>query len=264
MKLSPKKRTLISLVLISISLLAWIVLLFNPGHIMTVEHCSMSDSGPSEASLQMLLDMNPLSSQLLGWGLMVVAMMFPKLTFPIQHIYTTSLKRNRFPLSLLFVFGYTAVWMAAGIIMIIIILAFHLLMPGSYIPAAVIGFIALVWQFSPVKQRCLNRGHQHIVFAAFGWPASRDSLLFGINHGVWCAGSGWALMLFPMLLPTGHNLAMIVVTFIMLSEHFEHPRVPVWRFDLRPKLFLIILDRIGFLFKPVTVKFSKPLQNRVS
>src|SRR3546814_20852665 len=73
-----------------------------------------------------------------------------------------------------------------------VILGVNLLMPMSYIPALVVGIIALVWQFSPVKQRCLNRGHDHRPLAAFGWRAHRDALLFGSVHGIWCVGSGWA------------------------------------------------------------------------
>ncbi|GIQ61311.1 hypothetical protein Flavo103_44460 [Flavobacterium collinsii] len=249
---------LINLAIISISLIVWVVLLFNPGKIMTVEHCHVSDSGPSKASLTMLLKMNPVSSQLLGWGLMVVAMMLPKLTFPIQHIYGSSLRRYRFPISLLFTCGYIAVWIAVGIVMIAIILGMHLLMPGSYLPAVVLGLIALVWQFSPIKQQCLNRGHQHSVLPAFGWSAYRDALLFGITHGIWCVGAGWAIMLFPMLLPKGHNLAMILVTFIMLSEHFEHPRIPRWHIDFPTKLFRIALGQIQLLWKPVIGRHLKP------
>ena len=249
MQLSAKIRTAISLVILCISIFAWVLLLVNPGHIMTVEHCRISDSGPSAASLQMLLEMNPISSQLTGWGLMVVAMMLPKLIIPVQHIYGQSLKRLRFPSALLFVLGYIAVWMAVGFVMVAIILGLHLLMPGSYLPVTALGIIAVIWQFSPIKQRCLNRGHDHSVLAAFGWAAHRDALLFGITHGVWCAGSGWAIMLLPMLLPGGHNLAMVVVTFIMLSEHLEHPQTPRWRMDLSMKLFRIIVAQTQIKLK---------------
>lgn len=185
--------------------------------------------------------MNPFSSLLTGWGLMVVAMMLPKLIIPIQQIYASTLRRRRFLSVLLFVSGYIGVWMIVGVFMIAVILGLHLLMPGSYIPAIVLGIIAIIWQFSPVKQKCLNRGHDHRTLAAFGWPASRDAILFGIMHGVWCVGAGWALMLLPMLLPVGHNLAMILATFIMISEHLEHPQLPRWRIDFRFRLFRFIV-----------------------
>jgi predicted metal-binding membrane protein len=193
------------------------------------------------ASLQMLLVMNPISSQIIGWGLMVVAMMLPKLIIPIQYIYMQCFKNYRFFCSVFFVFGYISAWMMAGIFMIASIIGLNLIMPISYIPALGVFIVAVVWQFSPIKQRFLNRGHYHRILSAFGWTACRDSLLFGVSHGVWCIGSGWSLMLFPMLLPEGHNLAMIVVTFIMISEHMENPRLPQWHFNVRLKLLKIIV-----------------------
>jgi len=89
---------------------------------MTMEHCHVSTSGPSSGSLQMLLEMNPLSSQFIGWGLMVVAMMLPKLIIPIQHIYIESFKHYRFLNALFFVLGYLAIWMLSGAFMIAIII----------------------------------------------------------------------------------------------------------------------------------------------
>lgn len=251
MKLSRNNRIIINLVILSISAFVWVLLLINPGHIMTIEHCHVSASGPSAASLQMLLDMNPFSQQLMGWGLMVVAMMLPKLIAPIQMIWIQSFKRYRFLLASLFVLGYLTTWMLAGIVMIAAIIGFNLLMPMSYIPALFIGMIAVVWQFSPIKQRFLNLGHDHRPLAAFGWAANRDALLFGVMHGVWCVGSGWAIMLFPMLLPNGHNLAMLIVTFIMISEHMEHPKFPAWHFSFRLKLLRIIIAQTRIKLKQV-------------
>jgi len=252
MKISPNERMAINLVIISISFLVWILLLINPGHITTIKHCCISDSGPSAASLRMLLEMNPISNLLVGWGLMVVAMMLPKLIIPIQHIYAHSFRRRRILSALLFVFGYIAVWMVAGIIMTSAILALHLLMPDSYIPAIGLGLIAIVWQFSPIKQRFLNLGHDHRTLAAFGWAAYRDALRFGVMHGLWCVGSGWALMLFPMLLPIGHNLAMLIVTVLMLSEHLEHPKMPCWRINISGKLLRIIIAQTQVKFDRIT------------
>jgi len=227
-------------VILGISIALWVLLLLNPGNILTVQHCPMTASGPSRASLQMLLVMNPVSSLLTGWTLMVLAMMLPKLILPIQYIYGRSLKRRRFWSALLFVSGYAGTWVAVGFFMVAAILGLNVLMPKSYVPAIAIGIIAIVWQCSPVKQRCLNRGLDHMTLAAFGWAANRDALLFGIFHGLWCVASGWALMLFPMLLPVGHNLAMVLVTFIMISEHLEHPQVPRWRFYFSGKLMRMI------------------------
>jgi predicted metal-binding membrane protein len=53
------------------------MLLVNPGSIMTVAHCPVTDSGASMASLRMLLEMNSISSLTAGWALMLIAMMLP-------------------------------------------------------------------------------------------------------------------------------------------------------------------------------------------
>lgn len=251
MRLSAKARWAITRVILAISILVWILLLFNPSNIMTIEHCAISDAGPTVASLQMLLEMNPFSSQLVGWALMVIAMMLPKLILPIQGIYAQSLKRNRFHLALLFVLGYMMVWMIVGFLMIILIFLLHLILPGSYLSAIFLGIIAIVWQFSPIKQKCLNRGHDHWTLPAFGWPACRNAVYYGVAHGAWCVGSGWAIMLLPMLLPSGHNMAMVIVTLIMISEHLEHPQIPLWRVYYRAKLLRYVVAQAKIILRHV-------------
>jgi predicted metal-binding membrane protein len=212
-----------------LSALTWIVLLAGAGGVLA--HCPAKTFAgtPLPASFQMLLAMNPPTSLAAGWALMLVAMMSPGLITPICHIRIRSFTHRRARAIALFVAGYAAIWMAAGGVLILLELAVQLLAPQSYLPAAGIILIALVWQFSPIKQRCLNRCHAHAEVAAFGFAADRDALRFGITHGIWCAGSCWALMLFPMLLPRGHIVAMAAVAVLIFSERFEQPMPPRWR-----------------------------------
>lgn len=249
MRLSNRIRVVINLVILGISILAWVLLLTNPGQIMSVEHCQISDSGPSLEAIEMIVQMNPLLSQLTGWTLMVIAMMLPKLILPIQHIYSTSLNRTRFTSALLFVSGYVFVWVVIGIFMIAVTFGLHVLTPASYLPVIVFSVIVIIWQFSPIKQRFLNYGHIHKVLPAFGLATFQCAFLYGVTHGIWCVGAGWALMLLPMIFPSGHNLAMIIVTFIMISEHLEHPKIPSWGLNFRSKLFRLISARIQIRFK---------------
>lgn len=254
MKLSNKTIILIGITISSISIFTWILLLFNPGEIMTIEHCHVSASGPSATSLKMMLEMNPFSSQLFGWGLMVVAMMLPKLIMPVQHIYQQSLRRYQFLNATIFVIGYILVWMLAGVFMTALIMGFNLVLPMSFIPGLIVFCSAIIWQFSPIKQRFLNLSHDHRPIASFGMAALKDSFLFGVAHGRWCVGSGWALMLFPMLLPQGHNLAMIIVTFLMIAEHFEHPRIPRWEIKYRNRLLKILITQTKMKLIPNVLK----------
>jgi predicted metal-binding membrane protein len=214
-----------------LSAAAWIRLLADPGGLAMQAHCAALGSGgrPTPASFAMLLAMSPPASLAAGWGLMLVAMMSPALVLPISHLRLRSLKRRRARAIAIFVAGYAAVWMAAGGVLLGVALAARLFAPDSYLPAAGGLLLALVWQLSPVKQRCLNRCHAHTGLAAFGLAADLDALRFGASHGIWCAGSCWALMLSPMLLPRGHAAAMAVVALLTFSERLEHPRPPSWR-----------------------------------
>jgi len=56
----------------------------------------------------------------------------------------------------------------------------------SYIPELGVIIIAAIWQSSPIKQLCLNKGHDHWILSDFGWAAKRDAILFGVMHGIWC------------------------------------------------------------------------------
>lgn len=252
MWLSKTNRYSILLGVFGLSLCVWVLLLLNPGNIMTIEHCKvpamvLCSGGSTTAranSLQMLLELNPFAMQLAGWGVMVVAMMLPKLANPIEYIYLRSLRRYRFKLAVLFVLGYLSTWMLAGVLMTAITLVLSYRYPMSYLPAIVVGAIAAIYQCSPAKQRFLNLGHDHWSLSAFGIPAFRTAFLFGLAHGLWCVGAGWALMLFPMLLPEGHHFAMLVVTLMMISEHLEHPRPVRWGINPRIRLFKFILARV--------------------
>ena len=265
MRLPNRTYKAISLTTLSVSIVAWILLLYNPSHVLGVVHCHVSDAGPSRASVEMLLLMNPISSLLCGWCLMVVAMMLPKLLMPVCFIYSKALKRRRQIMALLFILGYLFAWALMGIPIVAIMLGSSLTLPGSFVPAVVVATIALVWQFSPVKQYCMNKGHEHPYLPAFGWPSFRDTFLFGLKHGIWCIGSGWALMIFPMLLPDGHHLAMIFVTFVMVTEHLEHPQTPRWRFQLHGRLMRMLSAQTQIRIKQLRTILAtdlNPLSNK--
>ena len=216
-----------------LSAAAWIGLLLAPGAPMPAHGAAMGAHGqPHSASLPMLLATSAPAALAAGWGLMLVAMMSPALIPPILHVRLSSFRRRRARATALFAAGYAAVWMAAVVILLAAALAIgaiRSLAPNPYLPAAGALLLAVVWQPSPAKQRCLNRCHAHPELAAFGLAADLGALRFGLSHGIWCAGSCWALMLLPLLLPRGHVAAMALATVLILGERLEHPRPPRWR-----------------------------------
>ena len=238
---ADREQARVSLLLLLLSAVAWVALLINPGGALGLCHCAVTLSGASPASWRMLLRMNPPAGLAAGWGMMLVAMMLPTLIAPIQHIRERSFRRRWLRSAALFLVGYGLVWMVAGGFLIAGQLVLNWWSPQSWIPAVTVGGIALVWQCSPIKQRCLNRGNNHYERAAFGRAADKDACKFGIEHGYWCVGSCWALMLFPMLLPQGHTLTMLAMTGLMISERLEQPRPLDWRWRGPEKLLRIII-----------------------
>jgi predicted metal-binding membrane protein len=228
-----------------ISAVTWILLLVGPGSMVMLAHHPAASAGamPLPASFHMLLGMNPPASLAAGWALMLVAMMSPVLIPPLHHIRLRSFRHRRARSVVLFVAGYAAIWMALGGVLLAIEVAVKFYAPQSYVPAAGVFLIALVWQFSPVKQRCLNRCHAHTELAAFGAAADFDALRFGTIHGIWCAGSCCALMLFPILLPRGHVVAMAGVAILIFSERLEQPMPPRWRWRGLGKVIRIVVAR---------------------
>lgn len=159
-----------------------------------------------------------------GSTLMFVAMMLPMIGAPVLHVSSQSFARRRLRSVTLFIGAYGAVWIAGGVALLL--LAAGIVLSPAAIAAAVAA--AAVWQCSPLKQRCLNHGHNHSSLAAFGAAADRDALAFGLTHGLWCVGSCSALMLVPMLFPTAHIPAMAAMTLWIAGERLDRPTPPRW------------------------------------
>jgi predicted metal-binding membrane protein len=207
-----------------VSAAAWILLLFEPAVTASHAHHSAAMAGG-----------NAPPALALGWALMLAAMMGPLLIAPIRHVRDRSFARRRARAIALFATGYFALWMLAGIVLLGLAWAIRQVVPESSVQLMLAALIALVWQFSPAKQRCLNHGHAHPQLPAFGRAADIGALGFGWTHGVWCAGSCWALMLLLLLISRGHLVAMAAVTLWLWGERLERPLPPRWRLQLPSK-----------------------------
>jgi predicted metal-binding membrane protein len=213
------------------SAVAWTVLAagLSGSHLNANFLCTENGTASAPASLAILLALNPPSAIAAAWALMLVAMMSPLLIPAIHHIRFTSFTHRRTRSIALFLAGYGAVWMTCGALLTGIKFAALALAPQSYIPAAAAAVVALAWQASPFKQRCLNGCHDNRPLAAFGLEADLDALRFGLTHGLWCVAACGALMLFAILLPQGHLAAMAAVAILMFCERLEDPEPPRWK-----------------------------------
>lgn len=176
---------------------------------------------------------------LIGWALMVAAMMGPLLIPALRHIHTRSLRSRRWRAMSLVMLAHAAVWTVGGIVLFVSASVLRSV-TGHTGLALLLGLVAAVgWQLSPLKQHCLNRHCAHPPIASFGAAADRDALRFGGAHAAWCLGSCWALMLVPLLVTTWHTGVMLVVSVWMWVEPLDRPERPTWRVRL-PLRFLRI------------------------
>jgi predicted metal-binding membrane protein len=215
----------------STSLVAWSALALDGSDLTLPAFCSAGTlwAAPLSVSFDLAFVLNAPATLASGWALMVAAMMSPLVIAPLRHVRDRSFARRRARAMLLFVAGYAAVWMAAGMGLQAMALAARWAVPAPLVCLGLAAATAMWWQVSPAKQWCLNRCHRRPQLAAFGAAADRDAFDFGLTNGASCVGSCWALMLLTLLVGRGHVLGMIAVTLFVFAERLESPAPPAWR-----------------------------------
>ncbi len=141
-----------------------------------------------------------------GWFLMIVAMMLPS-SVPLVLTFARLVGRRRQPtllVSLLLV-GYLIVWTGFGFAVWIGDRGIHAAVDAlpwlAEHPQLIIGTTLLVaglWQFSPLRERCLEECRSPLGFVISRWHGTserRESLAMGLAHGAFCVGCCWSLML---------------------------------------------------------------------
>lgn len=160
-----------------------------------------------------------------GWVLMVIAMMLPA-TFPLVEVFRRLVRKrpNSSVLVTLLVSGYLLVWTLFGV---------AVYLAGDVIrqtelpiePAIAGGLLFLVagaFQFSSLKYHCLERCRTPLAFVLARWDGhgSRRTAAFriGFEHGAYCVGCCWALMLLMFAVATANLLWMMVLGILMAME----------------------------------------------
>ncbi|HET9871295.1 MAG TPA: DUF2182 domain-containing protein [Propionibacteriaceae bacterium] len=185
-----------------------------------------------------------------GWALMMTAMMAPLLIPALRHVWARSLPRRRWRAAMLLTAAYAAAWSAGGLVLLALSALLQAVVADGGVVIAVGGVAALIWQLSPLKQRCLNRHHAHPPIAAFGRGADLDALRFGGRHAAWCFGSCWALMLLPVLVGSWQVAVMAIVSLWVWGERFDTPVAPTWRVRVPVRAARIVVARVRCRLRP--------------
>ena len=164
-----------------------------------------------------------------GWVLMTTAMMLPT-TLPLLEAFRRliRLRPERQVLLVLVIGGYLATWCLFGIaahgldgVLRSLVPLSDRLSANGWILGAIVFAVAGLFQFSSLKYRCLEKCRAPLSFVIRRWNGQnvyRQALMLGLDHGAYCVGCCWALMLLMFVLGTGSVGWMFLLGAVMAAE----------------------------------------------
>ena len=171
----------------------------------------------------------PASLYALAWVLMIAAMMLPT-TYPVLGIFRvmTRSRADAGRLLGLVVAGFFCAWFAFGLLAHAVDGAIAWLggrdvriADRAWIAGAAVLAAAGAFQFSALKYRCLEQCRTPLAFVASRWHGhapAREAFRIGVEHGVFCVGCCWALMLCMFVVGTGSLGWMLGLAALMAIE----------------------------------------------
>ena len=162
-----------------------------------------------------------------AWSVMIGAMMLPS-TLPLLRLFAVaSANQPKHGIALAaFVSGYTIVWFAFGVaafggdvILHRLVDVTPWLLGHSWVIAASVLAVAGIFQFTPLKDRCLRACRLPGMFLMHHYRRGpRAAFTLGYRHGLFCAGCCWALMLVAFAAGFASLWWMMALTALMTYE----------------------------------------------
>jgi predicted metal-binding membrane protein len=186
-----------------------------------------------------------------GWALMIVAMMLPS-SVPLVLTFAALVGRRARPrlLVALLLAGYLAVWTAFGLGAWLADRVVHVAVDAipwlAGHPQVILGTtlaVAGLWQFSPLRDRCLDACRSPLGFVLNRWRGEsqrREALLMGVAHGAFCVGCCWSLMLVMF----GVGLASLPAMLVLGGLTAIEKNLPAGRRLTRPLGVVLILAAV--------------------
>jgi predicted metal-binding membrane protein len=214
------------------------------------------DAGPGT-------DLGTLGFFLVTWVVMMSAMMFPSIS-PMVLMYARMAsgqrergKGDQAGATAFFVGGYLIAWTAAGLAAYAIyelvrslsIDAFSWDRGGPYLAGAVL-IGAAAYQLTPLKDACLRKCRNPLMFLLGSWRSGRSGALrMGAEHGTWCVGCCWALMAALFALGVMSLGWMALVAALIAAEKLLPRQAPA---SAGVGVVLLVLG-LGVAFAPASV-----------
>lgn len=170
-----------------------------------------------------------------SWIVMVVAMMLPT-SLPLILLFRAVVggRKDRGRLLALLITGYLGVWTLFGVAVysggrLLFWAVERSVWMEANVPFLGAGILVLagLYQFTPLKHKCLERCRSPLSFVTEHWRGSHErsrAFRLGVHHGLFCLGCCWSLMLL-MFVVGGVSLAgavnlgwMLILGAVMATE----------------------------------------------
>jgi predicted metal-binding membrane protein len=245
---APSRQTKITvwLALLLLATLAWAVVIQQSRLMGSANQAApdMSSQGMSgmgnmnQGGVSTAVAPVPILLYLPVWVSMMVAMMFPAVAPIVSLFATISQKRRaanqRAAPTWVFLVGYLAVWSLFGVgayLLSLVVPALSMMAPGLRIDYPVAAGITLIfaglYQLSPLKQGCLRHCRSPLGVILHGWhDGNVGAFRMGLEHGTYCLGCCWGLMLVLFVVGVMNLVGMVILTGIIFIEKAV-PRGPL-------------------------------------
>jgi predicted metal-binding membrane protein len=161
------------------------------------------------------------------WQVMTVGMMLPS-SMPMVYMIVHAGRQQNRPRAIpgAFLAGYAVIWTAFALVAFLGDTQIHSLVhhwlwldTHSWVIGATTFAVAGVFQFSPLKGRCLKQCRTPFgFFVRYYRKGVGAAWRLGLRHGAFCLGCCWALMLVMFGIGVGSLLSMALLTGVMVVE----------------------------------------------
>jgi predicted metal-binding membrane protein len=161
------------------------------------------------------------------WQVMTVGMMLPS-SMPMVYMMAHAGRQQRRPnvVAGVFLAGYAVVWTAFALVAFLADTQIHWLAhhwlwldTNSWMIGATTFAVAGIFQFSPLKGRCLKQCRSPFAFfVRYYRHGIGGAWRLGVRHGAFCLGCCWALMLVMFGIGVGSLVVMALLTSVMVIE----------------------------------------------
>jgi predicted metal-binding membrane protein len=205
-----------------ITLLSWLYLLSMAANMSLHNGMAAMQIRPWDAGYFLMM--------FLMWAVMMVGMMLPSVT-PMVLIYAAVARKSAMqgmPVAptTAFVSGYIAMWLIFSLFATIAQWGLDqaaLLSPmrgsNSFGLGAVLLIAAGIYQWLPIKDKCLHHCRSPVYFITTHWrPGSTGAFKMGLSHGAFCLGCCWVLMSLLFVVGVMNILWIAAITLFVLLE----------------------------------------------